>query len=200
MAYLCHPLTWHIVICAIYAEFHEQHRHLKSCQEPPMLIFPNTRFSLWKDTFVLCICFHLTLANSDKTQKQKNPGENKKQEENKMRNGGPHSAAFCLQHRRLKSCQEPLMCHLRWRKFLGTPSINGVRTKNLPTHTGEHSHFNRLPLPMWRVHLKGCAHHLTHSPQPTDPAVGCLPKMMPSSPQPRCLMMRPLGLSHRTNC
>ena len=72
--------------------------------------------------------------------------------------------------------------------------------QNLPTHTGEHSHFNRLPLPMWRVHLKGCAHHLTHSPQPTDPAVGCLPKMMPCSPQPRCLMMRPLGLSHRTNC
>ena len=45
MAYLCHPLTWHIVIfsrlpkplrCAIYAEFHKQHRHLTSCQEPLM--------------------------------------------------------------------------------------------------------------------------------------------------------------------
>ena len=45
MAYLCHLLTWHIVIfsrlpnplrCAIYAEFHQQHRHLKSCQEPLM--------------------------------------------------------------------------------------------------------------------------------------------------------------------
>ena len=43
MAYLCHPLTSHIVIfsrlrkpprCAIYAEVHhQQHRHLKSCQE-----------------------------------------------------------------------------------------------------------------------------------------------------------------------
>ena len=37
--------------------------------------------------------------------------------------------------------------------------------QNLPTHTGEHSHFNRLPLPMWRVHLKGCAHHLTQKEQ-----------------------------------
>ena len=47
MAYLCHPLTWHIVIFsslpkplrhAIYAEV-QQHRHLKSCQEPPMYHF-----------------------------------------------------------------------------------------------------------------------------------------------------------------
>ena len=45
MAYLCHSLTWHIVIfirlpkplrCAIYAEIHKQHRHLQSCQEPLM--------------------------------------------------------------------------------------------------------------------------------------------------------------------
>ena len=43
--YECHPLTAHIVIfsrlrkrprCAIYAKVHQQHRHLKSCQESLM--------------------------------------------------------------------------------------------------------------------------------------------------------------------
>ena len=67
MAYLCHPLTWHIVIfsrlpkslsCAIYAEFHKQHRHLTSCQEPLMCHLvgysggpPRLMVQLLKDAF-----------------------------------------------------------------------------------------------------------------------------------------------------
>ena len=48
---------------------------------------------------------------------------------------------------------------------------------SLPTHTSEHSYYSRLPLPMWRVHLKdlGAMHILSHSPQPADLtlAAGC---------------------------
>ena len=60
----------------------------------------------------------------------------------------------------------PTACHMpcdpipRSFSTLGVGLITCVN-QNLPTHTSEHSHFNRLPLPMWRVHLKGCAHHLT---------------------------------------
>ena len=41
---------------------------------------------------------------------------------------------------------------------------------SLPTHTSEHSYYSRLPLPMWRVHLKalGAMHILSQSPQPAD--------------------------------
>ena len=46
-------------------------------------------------------------------------------------------------------------------------------SKLLPTHRGEHSHFNRLPLPMGRVHLKGYAHHTSSYTLPPAHRPGC---------------------------
>ena len=42
------------------------------------------------------------------------------------------------------------------------PVTNHKGHRILPTHIGEHSHYSRLPLPMWRVHPKDYAHHLSH--------------------------------------
>ena len=73
---------------------------------------------------------------------------------------------FCTAHLPVTCPVPPTACHMpcdpipRSFSTLGVGLITCVN-QNLPTHTGEHSHFNRLPLPMWRVHLKGCAHHLT---------------------------------------
>ena len=45
---------------------------------------------------------------------------------------------------------------------LGSQPTNHKGHKILPTHIGEHSHYSRLPLPMWRMPPKGYAHHLSH--------------------------------------
>ena len=52
--------------------------------------------------------------------------------------------------------------------------------KILPTHIGEHSHYSRLPLPMWRVHPKGYAHHLSH------PFFHTPPNLLPRLQVARC--------------
>ena len=61
--------------------------------------FPTEGFnSFWKDTLVLCIRFHLTLAILSQNPKTKKTWRKQKKtgEKNNMRNGGPHSAGFCF--------------------------------------------------------------------------------------------------------
>ena len=96
---------------------------------------------------------------------------------------------FCTAHLPVTCPVPPTACHMPCDPIPRSFSTLGVWAHNLCEPKSTHPHRR----------AQG-AHHLTHSPQPTDPTVGCLPKMMPCSPQPRCLMMRPLGLSHRTNC
>ena len=74
---------------------------------------------------------------------------------------------LCTAHLPVTCPVPPTACHMPCDPIPRSFSTLGVglitcENQNLPTHTGEHSHFNRLPLPIWRVHLKGCAHHLTH--------------------------------------
>jgi len=49
-----------------------------------------------------------------------------------------------------------------WLFKLRKITIRNVEILDMPTHKGEYSYHSKLPLPMWRVHLKGCAHHLEH--------------------------------------